>query len=271
MKKQLAIVIHSFYLDILEDLLARISKIDVDFKIYITTPIELEDRTNILLLENNMKYKLLVTENHGHDVYPFLQIMPYVIKAEHEIILKVHTKKSLHNRHGEIWRNDLYNKLLEPINCLKIIDKFNSDSSIGMVGPDGHVLSLEKYAGVNIRWILKLSELLGFRPIDVLDSSFVAGTMFYARVSCIKPIIDSNIDKDTFDNEEGQTDGLAIHALERLFGASVMLQGQKILNTSLKEPTTVELNKTHRKVLKEIRNKLKPKITIKKIKEFIFS
>lgn len=38
MKKQLAIVIHSFYLDILEDLLARISKIDVDFKVYITTP-----------------------------------------------------------------------------------------------------------------------------------------------------------------------------------------------------------------------------------------
>jgi lipopolysaccharide biosynthesis protein len=61
---------------------------------------------------------------------------------------------------------------------------------------------------------------------------FIAGTMFYARISALEPIMDLHLTQDDFENEEGQNDGTMAHAIERAIGASCLKMGLTIVDTT---------------------------------------
>ncbi len=143
-----AIVVHAFYLDVFAEILSAVGNLPRRHKLFVTTVAEHEDTVRRMLDDSGRQYSLLAVENRGRDVRPFLTIMPSV-RAEHfDIVLKVHTKKSVHRVDGPIWRNEMISNLLDPGLLARALETFAADPTLGMVGPDGHYLPMSTYFGL---------------------------------------------------------------------------------------------------------------------------
>lgn len=235
-KEVLAVVIHAFYLDILDSLLSSLSKIPLKLKLYVTTSVEQEDQAYLLLNESGMDYHLLTVENRGRDILPFLQIMPSVIKGGHELLLKLHTKKSKLRSDGEEWREEVLEKLITPLVAKEVLDYFRSHKDVGMIGPEGHIVPIKKYWGGNQARLMDLASRMGIDPDTVKSQSFVAGTMFYARVSALKPLLGVPLQPADFEEESGQTDGTMAHVIERALAVALLSTDQRLIGTNLGSP-----------------------------------
>lgn len=230
----LAVVIHSFYPDILEEIIERLRRTgNTQIKFFVTCP---EDKASIIhniLTRSGFKYFLLSTENRGRDVLPFFKILPYVLKEKHYSILKLHTKKSAHRDDGDLWRDDLYEKLTSNISNAQ--RKFKEDPNIGLIGPAGHIIPMDSYWGSNEENVLKVAARLGISQEEVFDLQFVAGTMFFCRSDYLLPLYNLVSESD-FEPEQGQTDGTFAHAIERAFTLLMQSLDKKILDTNFTEP-----------------------------------
>lgn len=228
----LAIVIHCFYPDILEEIIERLKKSPfLQSKLFVTCP---EDKTLLVdkaLRASGFNYFLLPTENRGRDVLPFFKILPYVFKDNHRTLLKLHTKKSKHRDDGNKWRDDLYEKLIS--NIASAQRAFKEDAAIGLIGPAGHILPMDSYWGSNEKNVLKIAARHGLSREQVFELQFIAGTMFYCRTSILMPLINM-INEDDFELEQGQTDGTFAHAIERGFSIAAHALKLTTLDTNNK-------------------------------------
>lgn len=216
-----AVVLHAFYDDVLEEILVSLEKITkLCLKLYVTTTAEKEHRVQALLDAQPNEYLLRVVENRGRDILPFMKILPDVMEAGHEFLVKIHTKKSLHRVDGDAWRKDLFDKLLDEAALLKSLELFQNDSHIGILGPDGHLVAMNYFWGSNSDRVSQLAARMGVGADELASLSFVAGSMFTARLDCMIPLMNLAIDDADFEPELGQIDGTLAHAIERLFSVS---------------------------------------------------
>ena len=72
---------------------------------------------------------------------------------------------------------------------------------------------------------------MGVDREQVISQPFVAGTMFYARVSALQPLLNLSIDEDEFEQEAGQVDGTLAHAIERTFSIGLIAVEKKLVAT----------------------------------------
>ena len=61
---------------------------------------------------------------------------------------------------------------------------------------------------------------MGYKLDDIRELNFAAGTMFFARVDALKPLLSLGLTDDDFDIESGQVDGTIAHAIERIISVS---------------------------------------------------
>lgn len=225
--KKIAIVIHVFYLDVFEEILKYIQSYSgLDYKLYISTVSDLLDEVLKLIYDVNVTdYEVVSVRNHGRDVLPFLGILPNVIAGGHDYLIKVHTKKSLHRGDGDIWRSELFDGLLLESNINQMISIFQEDKSVGIIAPDSHIVPMNYYWGSNSRAVELLCEKIGFDIKKLSQMTFVAGTMFAARVEALKPILHLRLTEDDFDPELGQVDGTLAHAIERFLSVICSYSG----------------------------------------------
>ena len=148
-KVTLAVVVHAFYVDVFEEILQHIGTMGLNLKLYVTTPFDQKNHVHQMLADSDMEFYLLPVENHGRDILPFLKIMSTVVGAGHEFVLKLHTKKSKHREDGELWRKDIYEKLMASESTKCILELLNSNHDIGMVCPEGHIVPMTTYWGSN--------------------------------------------------------------------------------------------------------------------------
>jgi lipopolysaccharide biosynthesis protein len=232
----IAIVIHAFYEDVFVEIMERVGKIRVPFKLFVTTTHELYESIGHLLIASGFHYNLTPVENRGRDVLPFLKTLREIIAEGYAYILKIHTKKSFHREDGDSWRDDLYGKLLNNDSVQQAIKTFNENSRVGLIGPSGHVVPMEYYFGSNAKTVEQLSNRLG-QSLDVTMSlSFVAGTMFFARTDAFLPILNIELSDSDFEPEAGQIDGTLAHALERVISVSNYAKSYILIDTDQNEP-----------------------------------
>jgi lipopolysaccharide biosynthesis protein len=246
MEKKIAIVIHAFYPEILEEVLSDINWAkEASAKIYITTPHE----TLAIMKEVASRYDYSISinafSNHGRDVLPFLKVLPKIIADENEFLIKVHTKKSLHREDGDKWRQELYGQLLSLGMFVRAVNMFEKDNALAMISPDGNLVPISYYWGSNEVNVLKLCKQYGINFDKNANYQFIAGTMFFAKVEMFKKLVEAlSISDDMFDKEEGQVDGTLAHAYERFFGVYAKEIGANLRDFQLKDKEFVYAKKS---------------------------
>ena len=163
--------------------------------------------------------KVFYTENHGRDIYPFISIYRITPSLNYEYLLKIHTKKSPHREDGDIWRTDIYEKLMgstEVINS--VLSSFENDQTIGIIGPKGHVIDYRVYWGGNKPKTKELAKRVGISLTEYRSFRFVAGSMFWAKPEALRYLSLVPIEYKEFEPEPVGPDGAFVHALERFIG-----------------------------------------------------
>ncbi|MCG8277880.1 glycoside hydrolase family 99-like domain-containing protein [Stenotrophomonas sp. NLF4-10] len=221
-------IIHAWYPDVFDELLQALSASRLVWRIVVTTSSERQADIERIAKARGMEIEVHAFANHGRDILPFLQVADRLLEEGEDVVLKLHTKQSLHRRDGEQWRNELTGRLLAPDRASKIIQAFGSQPNLGLVAPEGHVQPLHFYWGANERNVRTLLSRFGIAQPDVDRDTFIAGSMFWGRLAALRPIFDTHLQPSLFDTEAGQVDGTLAHAIERIFSLAAHHAGFKV-------------------------------------------
>jgi lipopolysaccharide biosynthesis protein len=229
---KIALVIHAFYPEILREMLEMFQPAYTTApKVFVTCPQEHEQICNEILRKRGLPYQLLVVDNRGRDILPFLTILPFALAGDFEIILKLHTKKSMHLKRNREWRNDLYKKLLAGDTPVRMACLFQNFPQLGMIAPAGHILPMSLYYGANAARVKELCMRMGLHEEHLRDYIFVAGSMFAIRAQALEPVLALRLKEADFEPENRQVDGTLAHAVERIFTAALIDRGLTLCDT----------------------------------------
>ena len=238
--QRVCVVLHAFYPELLDEFLLPLRTWGVPYRLLVSTVAASESAVRERIAALGMAAEIRVFENRGRDVLPFLQLASRLLDEGESLVLKLHTKRSLHRGDGETWRRDLLAKLVALDESERILQAFQSQSALGMVVPDGHLLSLRAYWGANAGNVQSLCRRMGIGEIDPDTAAFPAGSMFYARLEALRPLLDTSLERFEFEPETGQQDGTMAHAIERVLGLCVQAAGMRVTtSTALDEAAPV--------------------------------
>ena len=184
-------------------------------------------------IQNNkckfFNYEIIILKNKGRDVLPFIIQLKNNFK-KYKYVCHIHTKKSLHARMGDEWRNYLlYNLLGNKEIISDILSDFENNDKLGLIFPPIYYKILLFFnCEISKSNLYKMNYLIKqiYPHIKIIDkiSEFPAGNMFWARISAIYQIFNINIEKK-FPNELGQLDFTIMHAIERIWTYLAKLNG----------------------------------------------
>ena len=234
----LAIVVHLYYEETWADLAGVLRRLAVPFDLIVTTAPGRERLIETIRREFP-EAEIEVMENRGRDVRPFLTLLERGRLDQYRYVCKVHGKKSSDGGRksymGSLWRRRLlFDLLAAPGLAQSIVDRFERDPSIGMIGPRVFRLPSETYSeelswSDNKQQVLELAEKMGI-PRDRFRLDFFGGTMFWVRPEALAPLRKLKL-SGQFPEEKGLLDGALEHATERLFGPAVVAAGYRVADS----------------------------------------
>lgn len=231
-RPSIAVVVHVFYPDVFAEICHFLRNIPCHFNLFITTVSEDQQQSvKHILQKNALDAKVLTKygENRGRNFGPFLVEYAKLIQG-HDLMLHLHTKKSLFTGHEQTeWRAHLFQSLLgaKPL-VAAIINQFVQNPKLGILYPS-------TFAGLpywahhwlsNSHLITPFFDRIGLAaPSSTGYLDYPAGSMFWARVDALKPLLAANWTYDDFPREDGQNDGTLAHVIERSIVAIAKQQG----------------------------------------------
>lgn len=220
-------VIHAWYPEVLGEILDRLKASGLDWRLFVTTTPDKSDAVRLAMARAGTDGEIVTGENRGRDILPFLRLADRLLDEGVQVVLKLHTKRSLHRQDGETWRRELLHGLLERQRAQRMLQAFGDDASLGLVAADGHIQRLGHYWGANRESSEYLVTRLGLPPLDLDNEHFIAGSMFWLRLDALRPLFDAHLGIDEFEAEAGQVDGTLAHAVERVFLLSARHAGYR--------------------------------------------
>lgn len=249
-QSSIGVHIHAYYIDVCSELIEAVSNISIEKHVYISTPKE-EDIDKIRLLLKKFKIDevdstIVLTPNRGRNFGPMLVEFGKKLLC-HDIILHLHTKKSL--RTGEeqvVWRQHSWRSLCgTKEHAEKIIKAFSDNTELGVVGP----FPLEQYSSYWWKCWLSVGHLLPsfFEKLKITKYpkkgfiQFPIGSMFWARSDAISPLLEFNWSYEDFPDEPFPDDGTIAHVIERAIGCIAEHKGYKYLESKNSESNNFDL------------------------------
>ena len=236
--RSVAIVVHIYYEETWADIAGALKRLTIPFDLIVTT---VPERKSLIetIRRDFPRAEIEATENRGRDVRPFLVLLEGGRLDRYRYVCKVHGKKSSDGGRksymGSLWRRRLlFDLLAAPGLANSIVDVFERDPSIGMIGPRRFRLPSEIYSeelswSVNRQRVLELAGKMGVPP-EQFRLDFFGGTMFWVRPEALVPLRKLKL-ADSFAEEKGLLDGGLEHATERLFGAAVVAAGYRLADS----------------------------------------
>ena len=222
-KCKVAIHIHIFYENLINELIKKTNNIPVKYDLFISTNTELKKvliESNIRNFTNANKYEIQIFTNKGRDILPFLLQLKYKIN-KYKYICHMHTKKTKYVNFGDEWRKYLFNNLLGSKEIIsEIISDFEYNPKLGIIFPEAYYKVLFNYDNEVTKedkyylnyLVKKLSKSLEIGS----KIEFPIGNMFWAKIASIYQIFFFSI-KNIIPNENNQKDGTIIHGIERFW------------------------------------------------------
>ena len=231
---RVAVVVHLFYIELLDEICQYLKNIIEPFDLFITTPFEGFIPTIIDGCEPLAQtVTIAVLENRGRDMAPFMAIHHARLLDPYVAVLKLHSKKSGYSGNGGSWRNKLFDELCGSYQSVQKTISLLGKSNIGIVGPHDFYLKNEHFWGGNRATVHRLLNAIGIKQkIDDTQLGFFGGSMFWFAPKAIKLLHEIPEDMLNFEDEAGQRDGTLAHAIERIF--SNVATHSKFASTSTK-------------------------------------
>ncbi len=84
-----------------------------DIDTIITLPNTIDMKMLRLVLKRFKRSFVVLTENRGRDVLPFIKAARAIDLTPYQWVLKLHGKRSVHLKSGDVWRQQLFSALLD--------------------------------------------------------------------------------------------------------------------------------------------------------------
>jgi hypothetical protein len=212
--------IHAFYPDVVEEMLdyfvgeAKKGR----FLVTTTTKKNFKEITEIFEDRGFLAYEVLLIDNKGRDIGPFLD---YAIdySSDGDVICHVHTKKSpdVGGSYGEKWRNQLYGALLTQ----NAVDAFE-DPRLGLLFPD---TPRSVGWGKNLPFCSEIAQHFD-RPLGNHPGPMPIGNMFFARREVAMAMRQAT-SRFSWPREPVAYDGTILHAIERMWTMAAEYAGME--------------------------------------------
>ena len=265
-KSLIAIQVHLYYEDLLEEIINKTNNIPLKFDLFITMISSLEKiklDQYLKTFSKANKYEIKTVENKGRDILPLIIQMKNKIK-NYKYLCHLHTKKSKHKKNlGEQWRNYLYENLLgSKIIITEILSDFEHYEKLGFIFPEPYyeiIKNIFDFNNIEFGLHRKNKKYMNYVLNKIFPGYeignnliFPLGNMFWAKVNSIHQIFKIRFLKK-FPKELNQTDGTIMHAIERIWLYLVKLNGfyYKIIFKYYK-PLDINSNNTSKTSKKEI-------------------
>lgn len=221
-----AVHLHLFYLDLLEQVIDGLKSIPVSFALFISVPecivADVEQLNQTIRGQLKLsKLKICRTPNRGRDIAPMICTFGKDLQ-QYEIMLHLHTKKSPHAVNQAGWFSYILNHLLPTTDGVsKILSLLKG--RVGIIAPPNYLYqsavnswSVPK----NLFFAQKLVERAGMSinlKKEYPEIDFPQGSMFWARSAYLEKLFALGLQYEDFPLEPIGVDGTIAHALERLF------------------------------------------------------
>lgn len=221
--KKIAVHLHVFYIDLLEDFLDAFENFHFVYDLFITTDNATKKQEIESILRSNGKdAQIFVTGNVGRDVLPMLKLKDYL--SDYDYIGHFHTKKSKEADFwaGESWRNELIDMLIKPAD--NILANFDNDK-LGIVIADiptffrfnkivdawnEHLIA----PAMNDLWQqMGMTKAIDFNNFHNFVMSY--GTFVWFKYDALKPLFDLELTDEDVPAEPLPQNSI-LHAIERL-------------------------------------------------------
>lgn len=222
--KKVAVHLHVFYVDLLQEFLDAFQAFDFAYDLFITTDVEAKKvEIESILAENEQSAAIFVTGNIGRDVLPMLKLKEQL--QGYDYVGHFHTKKSKETDFwaGESWRKELIAMLVRPAN--HILSNLAQKEDLGLVIADiptffrynkivdawnEHLIAPE----MNQLWQqMGLKKTIDFNTFHTFVMSY--GTFVWFQYDALKPLFDLNLTDEDVPKEPLPQNSI-LHAIERL-------------------------------------------------------
>ena len=222
--KKVAVHLHVFYTDLLQEFLTAFENFAFSYDLFITTDVETKrGEIEAILAEQQTGAQIFVTGNIGRDVLPMLKLKEQL--QAYDYVGHFHTKKSKEADFwaGESWRKELIEMLVLPANS--ILANFDQREDLGLVIAD--IPSFFRFnkivdaynenqiaPAMNDLWQkMGLRKSIDFNALHTFVMSY--GTYVWFKYDALKALFDLELtDQDV--PAEPLPQNSILHAIERL-------------------------------------------------------
>ena len=228
--KKIAVHLHLYYEDLLEEFCEYFNNITEPFDLYISCRQGVEKKP-IYKYAKKIRYvkKIVIREtpNRGRDIAPFYVLFGEELK-QYDCLLHVHSKKSLYTgKEKQEWRHWAVDGVLKNEESVRetlrlLLEKDDVGLVYGEMTPQ-----LSLFAMHWLRNIPRGAQLLSRLNADFENEMlfYPVGSFFWVKTDAVRPLFDIKLSYEDFDEEAGQIDGTLAHALERVIAALVEQRG----------------------------------------------
>lgn len=232
-KKSAVAILHVYYEDVAFEILNKyLINLNDNIDLIITLRQDYSEKFVNTVKNKFPQVYFIAVENRGRDIKPFIETLYTLRQFGYKYACKIHTKKSLHMKDGDAWRENMINDLIGNNNSvMSILNLFDINKNLGVYAPRNSLtdLSIPDVNVDNRKWLNILFSRLNLSQRSVsYDTFFPAGSMYWFRVSAIEGLTEL-VNTDEFELEAGQLDGTLAHSLERTIGLIVEKNGYTIV------------------------------------------
>lgn len=243
--------VHLYYTEMWPEIKSCLTNLFVPYDLFVTIT-----KNNDALRNEILRFKpdatIVVVENRGFDVAPFINILNRVNLNDYDYIIKLHTKRNMpesfilndFNASGNLWREHLLNFIRKPENFKKCLTAFETTPELGMVSDFRLICKKDKSNRLIVSQALEKMKALS---LPAKEYSYVMGTMFMARAKLFQPLLSlQSLDFEPSDKTLGNTNSFIG---EILFGFAVNAQGYQI-----KDVLTSPAKQFYGKIIARLKN-----------------
>ncbi len=235
--KKYAVIVHIFYVDLWDELKARIKNITSPIDLFFTLSESIADKEGLKadILKSFPEAKIEIVENKGYDILPFLKTIKSLDLDKYTGIIKLHTKRDV-----DKYKEDFNNEWRGPKWRMVLLGFLETEETWKKVEQEFLAETTSMLADMRVIWRIKEEICDRFRTdldvekfcrehfgMNVIGKkvAFVAGTMFVAKPATLKPF--QTLDLEAIDFKSGNNHEHSIaHVFERAFGAIASSKGK---------------------------------------------